>query len=244
MQLEAATSRLSSALQALGVWPRDPSAQRALADSLLRYVALLVKWNRTYNLTAVREPEQMLVQHVFDCAAIVAPLKELVQERRALPDADGARWRIVDVGSGAGLPGVVLALLWPEADLVLVEPVAKKAAFLHQVKTELALANLTIARCRVEDLPASDVPPDAIVCRAFASLADYVAALGPLPGPRTVVAAMKAHVDEAEKCALTNQWRICRDIPLHVPELGAARRLVVLEHSTLIAQKQETHERN
>lgn len=229
MRPEAAASRLGAALQALGVRPDEPSARQALTDSLLRYLALLAKWNRTYNLTAVREPGQMLVQHIFDCAAIAAPLKERVEERRGLRRVEGGRPRIVDVGSGAGLPGIVLALLWPEADFVLVEPVAKKAAFLQQVKTELALTNVVIARCRVEDLSATDAPPDAVVCRAFAALADFAAAVADLAGPHTVVAAMKARIDETEKQALTDDWRIGAEIPLQVPELDARRSLVILE---------------
>jgi len=229
VQPESAAARLRAAFGELSIWPPQTAAQRALTDSMLRYVALLAKWNRTYNLTAVRDAQQMLVQHVFDCAAVALPLKRLVEQRRADRPLDGVRPRIVDVGSGAGLPGVVLALLWPEADFVLVEPVAKKAAFLQQVKTELALANVDVARCRVEELPLTRTPPDAIVCRAFASLADYAIAVEKLAGTHTVVAAMKARPDEREKRALANPWRVADELALHVPELKARRSLVVLE---------------
>lgn len=238
MQPESA-ARLRAALQSVDAWPPDPAAQRALTDALLRYLALLAKWNRIYNLTAVRDADRMLVQHLFDCAAVATPLKRLVKRQRSLRpggcddhhhgDRAEGRPRIVDVGSGAGLPGVVLALLWPEADFVLVEPVAKKAAFLQQVKTELALANIDVARCKAEDLPATGAAPDAVVCRAFASLADYATAIESLAGPYTVVAAMKARLDENEKRALTNGWRIAEEIELQVPELDARRSLVVLE---------------
>ncbi len=233
MQPESAAARLRAAFEELKVWPSEVSAQRAITDSMLRYVALLEKWNRTYNLTAVRDPDQMLVQHVFDCAAVATPLKGLVEQQASEQPPGLGRPRVVDVGSGAGLPGVVLALLWPEADFVLVEPVAKKAAFLQQVKTELALANVDVARCRVEDLPSRETPPDAIICRAFASLADYAAAVETLVGPRTVVAAMKARPDEQEKRALTHGWRIADEIRLQVPELDARRSLVVLERGSL-----------
>ncbi len=236
MQPESA-ARLRAALQSVDTWPQDPAAQRALTAALLRYLALLAKWNRIYNLTAVRDADRMLVQHLFDCAAVATPLKRLVERQRSLRpggsdhhrDRAEGRPRIVDVGSGAGLPGVVLALLWPEADFVLVEPVAKKAAFLQQVKTELALANIDVARCKAEDLPATGAAPDAVVCRAFASLADYATAIESLAGPYTVVAAMKARLDESEKRALTNGWRIAEEIELRVPELDARRSLVVLE---------------
>jgi len=220
--------RLRAALQALDAWPAEAEAQQALTEALLRYLSLLAKWNRTYNLTAVREPERMLVQHIFDCAAIASPLKRLVAAQRALRSEEGGRPRVLDVGSGAGLPGIVLALLWPEAGFVLVEPVAKKAAFLQQARSELALDNVAVARSRVEELPAGAVP-DAVVCRAFASLAAFAESIGSLAGPRTVVAAMKARIDEKEKRALTSGWRVRAELPLQVPELDAPRCLVVLE---------------
>lgn len=229
MQPEAAAPRLRAALEAIGIWPASPSEQRALTEALLRYLALLAKWNRTYNLTAVRDPDQMLVQHIFDCAAVALPLKTRVEARRECRGTHGARPRIIDVGSGAGLPGIVLALLWPDADFVLIEPVGKKAAFLQQAVTELALTNIKVARSRVEDLPPQPEAPDAIVCRAFASLADYTTVIDRLVGPHTVVAAMKARLDESEKSALTAEWRIATEMPLRVPELDARRSLVVLE---------------
>ena len=242
VQLESAAARLRAAFEKLGIWPAQAAAQRALTDSMLRYVALLAKWNRTYNLTAVRDAEQMLAQHVFDCAAVAIPLKRLVEQRRADRPPDSGRPRVIDVGSGAGLPGVVLALLWPEADFVLVEPVGKKAAFLQQVKTELSLANVEIARCRIEDLAFIGPPPDAIVCRAFASLADYAVAVEALAAPHTVVAAMKARPDEQEKRALTPGWRVADEIALQVPELDARRSLIVLERASSVNQEQEPRE--
>jgi len=231
VQPEAAAARLRAALDALGAWPALASEQQALSDALLGYLALLAKWNRTYNLTAVREPERMLVQHIFDCAAVALPLKARVQAQRDSQPASDRRPLVLDVGSGAGLPGIVLALLWPEADVVLVEPVGKKAAFLEQAKSELGLENVRVARCRVQDLPAFAAAPDAIVCRAFASLADFTKTVDGLVGPRTVVAAMKARLEQNEKSALTHDWHIAEELPLQVPELGAARHLVVLERT-------------
>lgn len=229
MQPEAARLRLRAALDVLGLLPTTESEQRALTDSLLRYLALLAKWNRTYNLTAVRDPAQMLVQHIFDSAAVVSALRRRVEARAQRPS--GARPSIVDVGSGAGLPGIVIALLWPDADLVLVEPVAKRAAFLQQAVAELALTNVRVIRSRVENLAHTLPVPDAIVCRAFASLAEYARAVQDVVAPHTVVTAMKAAVDDAEKSALTDGWHIAEIVPLQVPELDARRSLVVLERT-------------
>lgn len=229
MQPEAAALRLRAALDVLGLLPSNESEQRALTNSMLDYLGLLAKWNRIYNLTALREPEQMLVQHIFDSAAVVPALHRCV-EKWAEPSRQ-TQPTIVDVGSGGGLPGIVIALLWPQADLVLVEPVAKKAAFLQQVVAELALTNVRVLRSRVEDLAATLPAPDVIVCRAFASLADYAQAVQALASAHTVVTAMKAAVDEAEKSALTNTWQIAEIVPLQVPELDARRSLVVLERA-------------
>lgn len=198
----------------------------APAERLLDYLALLVKWNRVYNLTAIRDPLAMLRQHLLDSLSIVPPLAA------RLPAREGARWRIVDVGSGAGLPGVVLALAWPQAELLLVEPVDKKAAFLRQCQAELALTNLKIAATRVEALGAAGPagPFDLIVCRAFASLADYANAVEPIAGADTLVAAMKGTLAPDELAALPPGWSIVETLQLRVPELAAARHLVLMRH--------------
>lgn len=210
--LAAARERLDHGLAALGLeLPRDRR------DALLRYVALVVRWNAAYNLTAVRDPVEMVRQHLLDSLAIAPPLL------RRLPLA-GAR--IVDVGSGAGLPGLVLAILFPEATIRSVEPVGKKAAFQRQVCMELALTNVEVIAARAESLQGE---ADLIVCRAFASLADFVRAAAGFIGPATRLAAMKgrrAEVD-AELSALGDRW--LADIePITVPLLDAQRHLVVL----------------
>lgn len=231
MQPEAAARRVEAALEALGLSQSPHPEQQALTASILRYVDLLHKWSRTYNLTAVRDPDRMLAQHIFDSAAVLPVLRPRVEARRRVRNGEPARPTIVDVGSGAGLPGIVLALLWREADFVLVEPVAKKAAFLQQAVLELPLPNVRVARSRIEDLAQEAIEPDAIVCRAFASLADYAAAIDGVAVPHTLVTAMKAQLDKSEKSALTNDWRILEEVPLDVPELDAPRTLVVLARS-------------
>ncbi len=217
----ALSQRLRAGLAALGL---DDSP----VERLLDYLALLVKWNGVYNLTAVRDPARMLTQHLLDSLSIVAPLAE------RMPAHIGATTgRVVDVGSGAGLPGIVLAIVWPRAEVLLVEPVGKKAAFLRHCRGELALTNLDVAATRVEALgDAQRQPvPDLIVCRAFASLADYVTAVDRLAGPDTLVAAMKGAVPADEIAALPAPWTVDSVQPLHVPELAATRHLLVLKRS-------------
>jgi 16S rRNA (guanine527-N7)-methyltransferase len=130
---------------------------------LLAYLALLSKWNRVYNLTSVRNPAEMLVQHLLDSIAVIAPLRRWTS---------GRPMHLLDVGSGAGLPGVVLAALMPELQVTCVDAVGKKAAFIRQVGGELAIKNLHAVHARVETL--SGEPFDVITSRAFASLADFV----------------------------------------------------------------------
>jgi 16S rRNA (guanine527-N7)-methyltransferase len=208
----AARDRLDQGLAALGL---DLPPDRR--DALLRYVALVVRWNAAYNLTAVRDPVEMVRQHLLDSLAIVPPLV------RRLPLANA---RIVDIGSGAGLPGLILAILFPEATIRSVEPVGKKAAFQRQVYMELALTNVEVIAARAESLRGE---ADLVVCRAFASLDGFVRAAAGFIGPATQLAAMKgrrAEVD-AELPALGDRW--LADVePITVPQLDAQRHLVVL----------------
>ena len=215
-------------------------------ERLLSYVSLMQRWNRVYNLTAVRDPEAMLVQHVLDSLAVLNPLRASVMNI--------ARPRLVDVGSGAGLPGLVLAVVWPELDVDLVEPVGKKAAFLRQSIADLGLAGRVRAHdCRVESLSRESDgdevvasaagalasrttgskqvrAPDLIICRAFASLADYARSIADLASPATAIFAMKARRSEidAESAALPEHWRVLDIAPLSVPGLDAERHLVRL----------------
>lgn len=222
--------RLKEGLAALDLPPANTgtgwssSDMRVLTDKLLAYLELLCKWNTTYNLTAIRDPEQMLTLHLLDSAAIVPPLRGRLAKAR---HDRSEPLHVIDVGSGAGLPGVVLAVLWPHARVELVEPVGKKAAFLRQVAGELALTNITVTETRIEAL-LPQRPPDLIVCRAFASLADYATAIAKLTSPATLVAAMKAALSQDEIAGLPPGWRCRETIALRVPGLDAQRHLLLL----------------
>jgi 16S rRNA (guanine527-N7)-methyltransferase len=198
----------------------DPDA----VGRLVGYCALLRKWNAVYNLTAIRDPASMLVQHLFDCLAIIPPLA-----RDGL--ADGAI--VLDVGSGAGLPGVVIAVVVPGAQVHCVDTVGKKAAFVRQVRAELGLANLHAHHARVEDLATGRDLPAAtlIVSRAFASLADFVSLTGHLLAPGGKWAAMKGALPHEELAALPPGVRLAHAIRLEVPRLDARRHLLLLERA-------------
>ena len=184
-------------------------------DRLVRYLALLRKWNAAYNLTAVRDPEQMRVQHLMDCLAVVEPLR---RERGT------SESRILDVGSGGGLPGVVLAVAEPRWDVSCVDAVGKKAAFVRQVAGELVLPNLHALHARVEALPGPSF--DVITSRAFASLADFVRLTRPLLAHHGRWMAMKGHRPADEIATLPGDVEVFHVEPLSVPGLAAERCLV------------------
>jgi 16S rRNA (guanine527-N7)-methyltransferase len=187
--------------------------EAAATDRLLGYLALLARWNRVYNLTAVRDPAQMLTQHLLDSLAVIAPL----QHRRPEPG------RLLDVGSGAGLPGVVIAIALPAWQVVCIDAVAKKARFVQQVATELGLPNLVAEHGRVES--ASAAPFDVITSRAFASLANFVALTETRLTEDGLWLAMKGRRPDDEIAALPAGIRAVIE-PLQVPGLGAERCLV------------------
>jgi 16S rRNA (guanine527-N7)-methyltransferase len=187
----------------------------AIDARLEAYLGLLAKWNAAYSLTAVRDPAQMRVQHLADCLAVVGPLRRQLGARPA---------RILDVGSGGGLPGVVLALSDPSWDVTCVDTVGKKAAFVRQVAGELALANLHAEHARVEALKAA--PFDVITSRAFASLPDFVRWTLPLLAPGGVWMAMKGKRPDDEIAALPSDVEVFHVEPLAVPGLDAERCLI------------------
>ena len=188
-------------------------------ERLVRYLALLRKWNAAYNLTAVRDAAQMRVQHLADCLAVIAPL------RRALcKNSENHAPRILDVGSGGGLPGVVLAIVEPAWDVSCVDAVGKKAAFIRQAAGELALPNLHALHARVEALPG--LPFDVITSRAFASLPDFTRLTRPLLAPGGMWLAMKGRRPADELAALPADMDVFHVEPLTVPGLDAERCLV------------------
>jgi len=208
---------LRQAAAALGL-TLDARQQQALLD----YVAQLQRWNRTYNLTAIRDPHDMLIQHVFDSLAIGAPLR-----RRW--GASGDAVHALDVGSGAGLPGIVMAILQPQWHVTCVDAVEKKAVFIQQIARTLGLANVTARHARVETL--ARAPYAFAVSRAFASLKDFAVLAGRLLGEDGVLVAMKGKVPEAEIRDLERDtdWQVASVEPLNVPLLDAQRCLIWIE---------------
>lgn len=190
------------------------AAQRSL---LLQHLALIAQWNKVYNLTAVREPAQMLSQHLLDSLAVVPSLR---RHTRGQPAA------LLDVGSGAGLPGVALAVACPELAVSCVDTVAKKASFIRQVGAELGLKDFAALHARVEAL--KPWPWDVITSRAFASLADFVALTESLLAPAGVWLAMKGKRPDDEIAALPAHIEVFHVEPLTVPGLDAERCIVWL----------------
>jgi 16S rRNA (guanine527-N7)-methyltransferase len=183
---------------------------------LERYLSLLAKWNSAYNLTAVRDPAKMRVQHLADCLAVVEPLRGRLGIDKPV--------RLLDVGSGGGLPGVVLAIAEPAWDVTCVDAVGKKAAFIRQVAAELELPNLHAEHARVERLHAPLF--DVITSRAFASLADFTRLTDALLAPAGIWMAMKGKRPDDELAALPPNVTAFHVEPLAVPGLQAERCLV------------------
>ncbi len=209
----ALQERLRAGVQSLGLVLDD--AQLA---KLLDFMGLLQKWNKVYNLTAVRNPEEMLTHHLLDSLAAVAPL------RRHLAGQGGAAgMRLLDVGSGGGLPGVVFAICCPGLDVSCVDTVAKKAAFIQQAAVTLGLSNLHGIHARVEALAG---PFDVVSCRAFASLADFTAWSRQLLAPQSVWLAMKGRHPQDEIAALPAGVQVFHVEQLVVPGLDAERCIV------------------
>jgi 16S rRNA (guanine527-N7)-methyltransferase len=190
----------------------------AQVDALGRYAQLLLRWNSVHNLTAIAAPSQVLTHHLLDSLAVVPPLLRLAQ---------GRALHLLDVGAGGGLPGIALAVALPQWRFTLLDKVGKKVAFLTQVALELKLTNVEPVQQRVEHYRPAQ-PFDGIISRAFAALADFVGLTDPLLAPEGFWAAMKATDVKAEVAALPATARLAADVPLHVPGLGAQRRLLIV----------------
>jgi 16S rRNA (guanine527-N7)-methyltransferase len=191
----------------------------AAEDKLLRYLELLAKWNRVYNLTAITQPQQMLTHHLLDSLAIVPALESVLAAR--------STQEILDVGSGAGLPGIPLAIVRPEWSMTLIDSNGKKTAFIQQAAAELVLPNIRVLTGRVEQCSGTQF--DVIVCRAFSSLRDLVLRTRALRAPGGKWAAMKGVVPHDELRELPADIRCSEIIPLRVPGLDAERHLLLLE---------------
>jgi 16S rRNA (guanine527-N7)-methyltransferase len=200
---------LRSGAQALGLVLSDVQIQH-----LLDYAALIQKWNKVYNLTALRDPADMLTHHLLDSLTAVAPLRRHTQ---------GQAVRVLDVGSGGGLPGVVLAICMPELNVSCVDTVAKKAAFVQQVAVSLKLPNLRGLHARVESL----ADPYQVICsRAFASLPDFVTWSRAALAEGGVWMAMKGKHPQGEIDALPADVKVFHVEPLTVPGLDVERCMV------------------
>jgi len=213
--IQALRPELEQAVHDLGLTLGEPQV-----TGLLRYLDLLKRWNAVYNLTAVREPDRMLRQHLVDCLAVVPALR---REQAGRPG--GAGRRVLDVGSGGGLPGVVLALVEPDLQVTCVDTVAKKAGFIRQVSAELGLPKLRAEHARVEALDASQ-PYDFVTSRAFASLRDFVTLTRHLLAPGGAWLAMKGAEPADEMSALPPDVDVFHVEQLSVPGLDARRCIV------------------
>jgi 16S rRNA (guanine527-N7)-methyltransferase len=187
---------------------------------LLDYLALIQKWNQVYNLTAVRDPAEMLTHHLLDSLAVIGPLRRQLQARAL---ADGKGIKLLDVGAGAGLPGVVIAICCPDIAVTCVDTVAKKAAFIQQVAVALKLPNLRGLHSRVESLTDGF---DVISSRAFASLVDFTHWSRAALAPTGVWLAMKGKHPADELAQLPPSVELFHVEQLAVPGLGAERCIV------------------
>jgi 16S rRNA (guanine527-N7)-methyltransferase len=189
----------------------------AQQEKLMDYLALMFKWNSVYNLTSLRDPMQMVTHHLLDSLAAVPAFAQA--------------HNVLDVGSGGGLPGIVLAIVRPDMKVSMIDTVHKKTAFLTQVKAELGLSNVTVYTARVEQLQVSD-KFDVITSRAFADLSDFVNWSSHLLADGGRYIALKGVAPKDEQERLPVEWQVTGVEPLQVPRLGAERHLVHIQRST------------
>ena len=214
VDLAAQRAQIASATEPLGLrlTPR-------MLDQLQAYLALLQRWNATYNLTALRDPAQMLTHHLFDCLAVVPALRRWASERSDATIAPS----LLDVGSGGGLPGAVIAIVEPSWAVTCIDAVGKKTAFVRQVAAELALPNLHATHSRVEQLTGRF---DLVTSRAFATLAEFAELTQALLAVDGVWVAMKAKLSVDERTAVPENVDLFHVEQLRIPGLDAERCLV------------------
>ena len=220
-QRQDLSSRLEHGLRGLGM---VLSANQQAA--LIGYLFELQKWNRTYNLTAVKNIDDMLVQHVFDCLAIVPAINQYEQQH-------GKAFKLIaDIGSGAGLPAAVLAIVRPESRVVSIDSVEKKTAFVQNVSNKLGLVNLQARHDRVETI--TEIKSDLVISRAFASLKNFIDLSEGLTSDTGVMAAMKSKQLETEIQEFSDNqshWIVHQVDEISVPELQAKRYLAWLQRN-------------
>lgn len=205
------TQQLVSGAQQLGLDLTDQQKQ-----GLISYLELLIKWNKAYNLTAIREPQAMVSLHLLDSLALVPYMLEA-------EDAEN----IIDVGTGPGLPGIILAIMFPNKSFTLLDSNGKKTRFLFQVKTALNLQNVTIVNDRVEAYQPAQ-PFDMIVSRAFASLADMVHWCQHLRSESGCFLAMKGQYPHEEIADIANDFKVTESLELMVPGVEGERHILRL----------------
>lgn len=195
-------------------------------EQLLQYLEMLQKWNKVYNLTSVRDPQEMLRLHLLDCLAVVRPFQDAMQKLQA----QGLPASVLDVGAGGGLPGIVLAVCTPAVQIQCVDAVAKKMAFVRQAGAELKLANLQASHARVESLQQSY---SLITSRAFASLQDFVQLTDGLLQDQGVWMAMKGKHPQDEIEALPAHVSVIHVEQLQIPGVDVERCLVWMRKSDI-----------
>ena len=214
-RLQPYATQLADGIAALGL-----ALPQETCDRLLAFGELLLKWNKVYNLTAIRNPQELITHHLLDSLAVLPHLTTLN--------------RLADIGSGGGLPGVVLAIVRPGLIVSSIETVGKKASFQQQAKIELGLGNFSVVNKRVEQVQAEALPggaPEGVISRAFSSLADFVALSGHLVAEGGALYAMKGVHPRDEIAALPAGWAVTEAHGLTVPGLGAERHLLVIRRA-------------
>lgn len=214
-RLQPCAALLADGIAALGL-----ALPQETVDRLLAFGELLLKWNKVYNLTAIRNPQEVITHHLLDSLAVLPHLAHVD--------------RLADVGSGAGLPGVVLAIARPGLIVSSIEAVGKKASFQQQAKIELGLADFSVLNRRVEQVRADALPGGAaagVISRAFSSLADFVGLSGHLVAEGGALYAMKGVNPAGEVVALPAGWVVAETRPLVVPGLDAERHLLVVRRA-------------
>lgn len=212
----AGRAQLQQGVQALGLTLEDAQQRRLLA-----YLQLLARWNKHYNLTRITAPEEMIGGHLLDSLAVLPFIKPA---------------RVLDVGSGAGLPGIPLAIARPDWQVCLLDSNSKKTRFLNQVKIELGLANVEIVQQRMEDYRPAELFAT-VVCRALTSVRDFAVGASHACQRDGIMVAMKGQYPTAELAESADLGLRCSVVPVAVPGVNAQRHLVIIEHAGEIAAR-------